>query len=411
MPNKRTILSILPAGPMAEEFSEKLASGFELIHVEDESTGLQILGAARDRIAAVLLDIDLAKASDFFFLRKVSDDILYTAIPVIVVSPRALTSEDMTCLSLGAADILTPPCESALLAKRISNIIRAKDSATFYEIERMLKVLPSNIFLKDTEGRYIFMTHYWHHLKDGYNSTGTVRGKTDMEIRRDRENAIKAQETDKKILATGVGTRYIIEINMDNQHEFLELIKEPVRDDSGKITGIVAIINDVTEYQLLKQDLEKRSRTDELTGLYNRRHYEEYIQQLHTQAVFPVSFISADCNGLKYINDTYGHLMGDEYIRMSALLFRMVLPESAMTFRVGGDEFAMILPGVGREEAQQMIDEMTEKSSLFRIRDQQLSLAFGLSAIESPCDSVKACIDEADKDMYKNKRKIKKARS
>ncbi|MBQ9377986.1 MAG: diguanylate cyclase [Schwartzia sp.] len=411
MPKKQTILSILPAGPMTAEFSDKLAAGFELIRVEDETTGLRILDAAHERISAVLLDFDTAKASDFTFLREVNANVLYAAIPVIIAVPRPLTHEDMACLSLGAADILTPPCEGALLAKRISNVIRAKDSATFHEIERMLKMLPSNIYLKDAEGKYIFATHYWHHLDKSGDPNWTIRGKTDPEIRKDKENAILAYESDKKILATGVGTRYIIEINVDNQHEFLELIKEPVRDDSGKITGIIAIINNVTEQQLLKLEFEKRSKTDELTGLYNRRCYEESIQQIHARDTFPVSLIFADCNGLKYINDTYGHLMGDEYIRMSALLFRMVLPKDALVFRVGGDEFAMILPGIGREEAQTMIDEMMEKTALFRIRDQQLSLAFGLSTIESPMDSLKNCIDEADKKMYENKRKSKQARS
>ena len=408
MAKKYTILMILPDGSLADEFCGRLSADHEILRAADEDEGLQLLHQYRQRISAVLLDIGLEKASGYAFLRTVSGNILYTAIPVIAVAPQSPEAEDLTCLGHGAADIITPPCPGPLLAKRLANVIRAKDSATVAEIERMLKALPSNIYLKDAEGKYVFATHYWHHLDMSGNPDWTIRGKTDPEIRKDKENAILAYESDKQILATGKGTRYIIENEVNGQPEFLELIKEPVCDDNGQITGIIGLINNVTEQQILKRELEKRSRTDELTGLYNRHYYEECIKRLHKRKEFPVSFISADCNGLKKINDTYGHLVGDEYIRMSALLFKMVLPETALIFRVGGDEFAMILPSTSAKEAQTLIDEMQQKAALFRIRDQQLSVAFGLSSIHAGTDDLISCIEAADRDMYVNKRKTKK---
>ncbi len=410
MAMKHTILMILPEGSLADEFCVRLSPDHEILRATSEEEGLRLLNEWRFRIAAILLDLDMEKKSGYAFLRTVNGNILYAAIPVIAVLPRPPRPEDTDCLGQGAADILSPPCPSSLLTKRISNVIRAKDSVTFSEIERMLQALPSNIYLKDAEGKYVFATHYWHHLDMGNDPNWTIRGKTDPEIRKDRENAMLALESDRRILATGEGTRYIIEINEDGQQEFLELIKEPVRDGSGEITGIIGLINNVTEQQLLKRNLEKRSRTDELTGLYNRHHFEDCIKRLHTQKEFPVSFISADCNGLKQINDTYGHLVGDEYIRMSALLFKMVLPETALIFRVGGDEFAIILLRTSALEAQALISEMKQKASLFQIRNQQLSVAFGLSSINADTDDLIACIEEADRDMYTDKRKSKQAR-
>ena len=311
---------------------------------------------------------------------------------------------------MGAADIFTPTGSGKLLLRRLSNVIRAKDSATFYEIERMLRALPSNIYLKDAEGKYIFATHYWHHLDMKGDPNWTIRGKTDPEIRKDKENAIKAYESDKIILATGEGTRYTIKIDTDNQLEFLELIKEPVRDDDGNITGIVGLINNVTEQQLLKFELERRSKTDALTGLFNRRYYREYFPTVCKPENFPIALISADCNGLKKINDTYGHLVGDEYLRMSAVLLRMVLPESASIFRMGGDEFFIVLPNTDEIAVQRFIDEMKQKSSLFQIREQKLSIAFGFSILRSETDDVNACINAADQNMYENKNKEKQAR-
>ena len=411
MPRKKTLLMILPPSMIAEEFRRLLSAEYEILRTEDEEDGLQILNRMREKISAVLLDLDLARDNGRPFFQAVNHNALYAAIPVIGIVPRQPTVDDLACLDMGAADLITPPCEGKLLLKRLSNVIRAKDSATFHEIERMLQVLPSNIYLKDEEGKYIFATHYWHHLDTQGAPNWTIRGKTDPEIRKDRENAIKAYESDKKILATGKGTKYIIEVNADGQQEFLELIKEPVRDDEGKITGIVGLINNVTEQQLLKLELEKRSKTDELTGLFNRHYYQSYIPTVFKAENFPICLISADCNGLKKINDTYGHLMGDEYICMTALLFRMALPESAVVFRMGGDEFFIVLPNTEEEDARRLIGEMETKSALFKIRDQQLSVAFGLSVVRSDADELTACVEAADMNMYENKKLSKKARA
>ncbi|MBO6210451.1 MAG: diguanylate cyclase [Schwartzia sp.] len=411
MPKKPLIMMILPESPIAREFRGLLSEEYEVISADNEEQGLLALSHLRDQVSAVLLDLDLSRQNGFSFFKMFSRDVLYAAIPVIATLPRTPTEKDMACLDMGAADILAPPCEGKLLLKRLSNVIRAKDSATFYEIERMLQVLPSNIYLKDAEGKYIFATHYWHHLDKSDDPDWTIRGKTDPEIRKDKENARLAYESDKKILATGKGTRYIIEVNADGQREFLELIKEPVRDDDGNIKGIVGLINNVTEQQLMKLELERRAKTDELTGLFNRRYYQEYIAKIHAPENLPISFVSADCNGLKYINDTYGHLVGDEYIRMSALLFRMVLPERAGIFRMGGDEFALVLPKTDAEEARRLVAEMQQKQSLFRIRNEELSVAFGFSTIQTEANDLDICIAAADQEMYRNKKQSKRARA
>ncbi len=410
MPKKKRLLVMLPELPSADKFLKLLTPEYELLRAADEEEGLRILKQERKTISAILLDLDIAKKTDFAFFKTVSANVLYAAIPVVGTLPRQPAEEDLACLDVGAADVFTPTGSAKLLLRRLSNVIRSKDSATFYEIERMLRALPSNIYLKDAEGKYIFATHYWHHLDTKGDPNWTIRGKTDLEIRKDKENAVKAHESDKIILATGEGTRYTIKIDADNQLEYLELIKEPVRDDDGNITGIVGLINNVTEQQLLKLELERRSKTDELTGLFNRRYYREYFPTIYKPANFPIAFISMDCNGLKKINDTYGHLVGDEYIRMSALLLRMELPDHPGIFRVGGDEFFVVLPNTDETEAQQLIDNMKKKSSMFKIREQKLSIAFGISILRSEADDVKACVEAADQNMYENKNKEKQAR-
>ncbi len=403
MPKKKLLLMILPDSPIAEEFRDLLSAEYEIVSTDDEESGLRALLHLHDKVSAVLVDLELARENDFAFFQKVNDEALFASIPVIATLPWTPTERDMDCLDAGAADIFSPPCKGKLLLKRLSNVIRAKDSAKFFEIEQMLKALPSNIYLKDAEGKYIFATHYWHHLDRDDNPDWTIRGKTDLEIRRDKENARLALESDKKLIATGEGTRYIIEINMDGQQEFLEIIKEPVRDEDGGVKGIVALINNVTEQQLLKQELEQRAKTDELTGLYNRHYFHEVIPGILRPENFPISFIEADCDNLKKINDTYGHLVGDAYIRMSSILLRLVASEAAPIFRMGGDEFLIVLPITEEDEARQVIEELKRMENLFEVHEQKISISYGLSVLRSEADDLQQCLAKADRDMYKYK--------
>ncbi|HAM16790.1 MAG TPA: sensor domain-containing diguanylate cyclase [Eggerthellaceae bacterium] len=290
------------------------------------------------------------------------------------------------------------------MVQRIENAIRIKQSTNFYEIEAILRELPSNIFLKDAECRYVFATHYWHHLKmDEGDPNWDIRGKTDLEIRKDLDNAMHAYESDKEILRTGKGTEYMIEINTDGVQEFLELIKRPVFDEDGNATGIIALANDVTEAELAKRELEKHARTDELTGLANHRAFDEALQELPGRCDLPISIISVDCDYLKQINDTYGHLVGDEYIRMAATAFRAALPHRAQAFRTGGDEFVALVPQTTRERAEEAVADMRSRCGLFKLRDHSVSISCGLSIIESPDENPFDAIARADRSMYEDK--------
>ena len=115
---------------------------------------------------------------------------------------------------------------------------------------KIISKIPSNIFFKDTDLRYRFTSHYWQEL----NSKDIV-GKTDLDIRKDKENALKAMEADREIIRTGKGCQYEIKSDIDDNERYLELIKEPISDDNGEILGIVGLINDITEKKLMEQQL------------------------------------------------------------------------------------------------------------------------------------------------------------
>lgn len=356
----------------------------------------------------ILVMSNAALDKDYRILKELQSKKTLLPSSVIVVAPTSPTDEEFKCLDYGAIDFIIAPYRKKLIVNRLEKLTNVRNSIHLQELEHILQYLPSNIFLKDAEGKYVFCTHYWHHLHGANEPGWTIRGKTDVEIRKDTENAKLAMEKDKEIIRTGKGAHYVIEENSDGIQEFLEIIKEPVRDENDNIYGIVALINNVTEQEQLKRKLRHMSITDELTGLYNRTYLHEVLNDISKEENLPLGFISADCNYLKQVNDYYGHLIGDEYIRLVGVLFKMVLPEESMFFRVGGDEFLAIIPKTSTDLLINYILHLKSKAKMLQIRGRRFSVAFGYSCMEKKDDDILKYLEKADYQMYSDKSEQKK---
>ncbi len=404
---KRTVLMVTDGRTDMSALKAILDKQYRTILIDNSCRDFSMIKEQSGELSAAVICAEEAAADDFALFEWVAHDSIIAAIPMLIYcgnkSDIPIAEE---CLKRGAVDIFQPETPEFLVLDRMANSIRLKDSATFFEIEKMLKELPSNICLKDDKGRYIFATHYWHHIDHGDDPEWTIRGKTDAEIRKDKENAVKAMEADMEILRTGKGTQYVIEINSDGKQEFMEVIKRPVKDDSGRITGIIGLINIVTEQELLKKSLEKKALMDELTGVGNRHGFEQYLHSVEISEMLPLCVISADCNELKLVNDTYGHLVGDEYIRISSVLMRTVLPQSRI-FRMGGDEFLIVIPCTDEDKAQEYIQKMKDEEKLYIIKDKPISISYGASCMKDPDGDLREHIYIADKIMYRNKHEYK----
>ena len=350
----KKIILICPFNELADEFTELLNQDFEVIKTDDEEKGFQILDDNYESISAIIVDLKLTESTDYYIMKKMAEDKIFASIPVIAISDHTPTQEDMYVFKKGFSDLLTPLGLREFVVNRINNAIRAKDSFTYSEMQKMLKELPSNIYLKDAEGKYVFATQYWHHLHKEGEKHWTIRGKTDVDIRKDKQNALKAMQTDQEMLRTGKGTDYIIEENDDGIQEFLELIKRPVFDEDGNITGIIALINDVTEKQLLKMELEKRSKTDQLTGLLNKGAVEELIKMLlanYYKENDKCALLMIDADNFKNVNDTYGHIVGDRVLATIGRIINNNFKGRDVAGRIGGDEFMVLLREVNDEHS------------------------------------------------------------
>lgn len=395
-------LLLIDNGQTNEELCQILGDEYTISIAKDMTAAKEILQRSEEDIKVLLIDANLQEDVRLA-VKYMKDSNRLISIPILIYADREDASVKFSCLGDGVIDCITKPYIAPIIKNRIANAIAFTDSMTFYGIEKILKELPSNIFLKDNKCRYVFATKYWHHLNHADDPNWTIRGKIDPEIRKDKDNAIEAHKKDMEIIRTGKGATYTIEINEDGIQDFLQVIKEPLFNENGSVTGIIGLINDVTEFELLKKKLREQAITDELTGLYNRSFLDEFVKT-HSDECYPLAIISADCDGLKIINDTYGHTAGDEYIKAAVDLFKMVLPSKRILFRMGGDEFLVLLPATTEETALRYVEQLKENQKLFKIQNKQLSVSFGVSVMDSRADSFHLCVTDSDRNMYLEKK-------
>jgi diguanylate cyclase (GGDEF)-like protein len=181
------------------------------------------------------------------------------------------------------------------------------------------------------------------------------------------------------------------------------------------ITLFVDFGNRVTKslYRAAQQEvLEQMAYMDELTGLANRRKCEEEMVALAADEHKKYAIVSLDMNLLKHINDTYGHESGDRALQDFAKVLVQAFPDSATVGRMGGDEFAAILPNTDRKTAEGYIDRMLYLMQEYNEKatgEVRLSTAYGC-ACGNEADTPHGVYSKADERMYECKRRMKLAK-
>jgi diguanylate cyclase (GGDEF)-like protein/PAS domain S-box-containing protein len=176
--------------------------------------------------------------------------------------------------------------------------------------------------------------------------------------------------------------------------------------EDGQITGFGGIARDITLLIEKQREIEYLSYHDFLTGLYNRHYLDHIIEDIIRPERLPLCIISMDLNDLKHVNDTYGHHMGDYYIKQTATIIREFIP-SPYQFRVGGDEFLIFVPNTDNVTALDIRATIYEQLKAVNIKAFQPSTAFGFVVKESIDEEIYEDIKKADEFMYLNKIKVK----
>jgi len=165
----------------------------------------------------------------------------------------------------------------------------------------------------------------------------------------------------------------------------------------------------LAELRRKNEELAKLSITDALTGLPNRRYFEEILAGEEVRARrygHPVTLVMVDINNLKYINDYFGHAKGDVIIKETAKLLRNTCRASDVVARYGGDEFVMLLPETTEDGASSLVSRIREAERQWNLfnRDPNLTLglAIGYASTENGATLLEA-LSQADANMYEDK--------
>ena len=174
-------------------------------------------------------------------------------------------------------------------------------------------------------------------------------------------------------------------------------------DDIGKIVKISGVTQDVTEQKKLEEELKYLSYHDHLTGLKNRRFLDENIDAIDRESSLPISIIMGDLNGLKIINDSLGHHMGDELIKLAAQVIKAGCTEGSTLIRYGGDEFLAILPNINEKETKRIISQTQRLAANTKISGVELSVSFGSATKMKKKEHIFDVLTKAENNMYKHK--------
>ena len=196
--------------------------------------------------------------------------------------------------------------------------------------------------------------------------------------------------------------------NDQGRYIWFEEHATPVYKD-GELVAMQGVYHNVENKMIAQQELEYKVVHDYLTGAKNRAYFDSQMAHYNNKENTAIGIIICDLDYLKRMNDTHGHKIGDAYIKQSASLIQEAVDAKGIVSRIGGDEFAIILPHTTNEQLKVVMNHIQYKLEQFNNITERFSIEMSIGGAFSShsLGQMEKLFDEADQKMYKEKQRKK----
>jgi len=344
---------------------------------------------------------------------------LRPGVPFIIVSREIDLNLAVELIKLGAQDYvqigelirLGPVVERELRNAALARQRRLAEDK-LREGQELFRAIVENVgdlvAVLDTDGRRIYNSPSYRPL---FREQDIRQGSISFsEIHPEDRERIK--DLFRRTVTTGIGERAEFRFVLkDGSIRHMESDGRAIRGPDGKVSKVVVVSRDITELKLLEVRLREMAATDFLTGLANRRHFlarlEQELSRIHRLDGHCASVLMLDSDHFKQVNDTFGHATGDNVLRHLAALMQRELRNIDTIGRVGGEEFAVILPGADLPAAEVFAERLRNKiaASPMTHEDQPIALtvSIGVAGMRAGDASADDALVRADRALFRAK--------
>lgn len=204
----------------------------------------------------------------------------------------------------------------------------------------------------------------------------------------------------KDLIEKGLTKKDVFLFNHHGETKEIQVFISKIDKEDNHFIGALM---DMTALQNYEKHVYYLSYHDTLTGLFNRRYLEEAMINFNKAKYHPIAIVMADLNGLKLVNDAFGHDKGDLLLKKTARVIKSACEEGDIAARVGGDEFTLLFMNTSEEAVKDKLDKLQEATRGIGVSEMMLSVAYGCDIKESIHTPFYEVLKKAEENMYQNK--------